>query len=205
MKNLNTHGMYINLPNLIIGFHGCDEKTMLKIVNNREDLKYSKNDYDWLGNGMYFWEQNLERAWTWAESSEKIQNPAVLGAVIDLGNCLNLLDSKCIDILRDHYDIFKAELQLLGRELPKNKNVGSNKDLLLRPLDCALIEHLHKFRENMNLPRFDSVRGMFIEGGEIYNGSGFRDKSHIQICIRNPNCIKGFFIPRQADNNWCTP
>ena len=21
-------------------------------------------------------------------------------------------------------------------------------------------------------------------------------KNHIQICIRNPNCIKGFFIPR---------
>lgn len=30
----------------------------------------------------------------------------------------------------------------------------------------------------------------------VYPGSGIYDKTHIQISIRNPNCIKGFFIPR---------
>ena len=43
-----------------------------------------------------------------------------------------------------------------------------------------------------------SVLGaVIVEGDELYPGAGFHDKNHIQICIRNPNCIKGFFIPRE--------
>jgi hypothetical protein len=44
---------------------------------------------------------------------------------------------------------------------------------------------------------FDSTRGAFIEGGPIYEGAGIYEKTHIQICIRNLNCIKGFFLPRK--------
>ena len=201
----NEHMMYTNLPNLIIGFHGCERNVRDEIVNGKSDLKTSNNSYDWLGNGMYFWEQNLERAWQWARSSSKIKEPAVLGAVMDLGNCLNLLDSRCIDILRSQYDVFVEESKIFGNKIPQNRNVGSNKDLLLRYLDCAIIQHLHRFRKDNDLPQFDSVRGMFVEGGEIYKGSGFMDKSHIQICVRNPNCIKGFFIPRKIDENWRIP
>lgn len=54
--------MYSNLPNLIIGFHGCDKSTADSIILGEIQLKESKNKYDWLGNGMYFWEQNLSRA-----------------------------------------------------------------------------------------------------------------------------------------------
>ncbi len=37
---------------------------------------------------------------------------------------------------------------------------------------------------------------MFPEGNPLYDGAGFRDKNHIQICIRNQNCIKAIFDPR---------
>ena len=40
---------------------------------------------------------------------------------------------------------------------------------------------------------FDSVRGMFIEGDRLYENSGFYRKTHIQVCVRNPLCIKGVF------------
>ena len=42
---------------------------------------------------------------------------------------------------------------------------------------------------------FDSVRSAFIEGDELYPGSTFREKNHIQICVRNLACIKGYFWP----------
>jgi hypothetical protein len=45
-------------------------------------------------------------------------------------------------------------------------------------------------------PSFDSVRGVFFEGEDLYQNAGFKSKNHIQIAIRNPNCIKGYFIPR---------
>lgn len=44
---------------------------------------------------------------------------------------------------------------------------------------------------------FDSTRGVFTEGGAAYKGAGIFEKSHIQICIRNFNNIKGFFLPRK--------
>jgi len=28
-------------------------------------------------------------------------------------------------------------------------------------------------------------------------GAGFKEKNHIQICVRNRNCIKGYFLPRE--------
>ncbi len=59
--------MYSNLPNLIIGFHGCDKLTYEKVLYQHEGLKGSYNSYDWLGNGVYFWENSLARAEDCAE------------------------------------------------------------------------------------------------------------------------------------------
>ena len=92
------------MPNLVLAFHGCDKSTYDSILTNNEILHNSTNSYDWLGNGMYFWEQNLERAWQWAQESAEnahssVKDPAVVGAVIDMGYCLNLLDSRSIELL----------------------------------------------------------------------------------------------------------
>ena len=46
--------LYTKRSNLIIGFHGCDQSVVDKVITGKEDLLASKNDYDWLGNGIYF-------------------------------------------------------------------------------------------------------------------------------------------------------
>ena len=43
--------MYEKLPNLVLGFHGCDKSTYEKVLKNHENLKACDNTYDWLGNG----------------------------------------------------------------------------------------------------------------------------------------------------------
>ena len=79
---------------------------------------------------------------------------------------------------------------------------------LIRKLDCATLEFMHDTilkERNADIARdgfsnrsvFDTVRGVFIEGGPVYKGAGIFEKSHIQVCVRNINCIKGFFIPRE--------
>jgi hypothetical protein len=93
--------------------------------------------------------------------------------------------------------------------IPKNKDTIKDpfKDILIRELDCTVIEYLHqnlgnkiesdiKIRGFSHRKPFDTVRGIFQEGGPAFEGSGIRKKSHIQVCIRNLDCIKGFFIPR---------
>lgn len=208
--NTKTHLLYSSLPNIIIGFHGCDKKVFDKILYEHEPFKSSHNDYDWLGNGMYFWEQNLERAWEWANSGRTnpklhIDTPAVIGAVIDLGVCLNLLDSSSIQMVKNQYELLKIKMAIAEKPMPANKNIKNNSDLLLRYLDCAVIEDLHQERAIRNLQPYDSVRGVFFEGNPIYDTSGFMEQSHIQICVRNPNCIKGFFAPKEFNDSWRIP
>ena len=88
--------MYSKLPNLVIGFHGCNKDVFNKVVCNGEHLVASSNSYDWLGNGIYFWEADPYRAYEWAVEASKrkdssVKEPAVLGAVLDLGHCLDLM------------------------------------------------------------------------------------------------------------------
>ena len=203
--------MYPAKPGLIIGFHGCDKAIRDKVVSGKISLNHSTNRYDWLGNGIYFWENNQQRAQAFAtelkeqRSNSKVKIPAVLGAVIDLGFCLDLLDSEYIDLVTSSYNNLHQSFTTLGIPVPRNLGLKGSNDLLLRNLDCAVIENLPLQRRNSNMQPFDSVRGVFIEGGPLYENAGFFNKNHIQICIRNPNCIKGFFIPRISDNNYRVP
>ena len=52
--------LYSRRSNLVIGFHGCDKTIVDAVVAGKTDLLSSTNDYDWLGNGIYFWENNEE-------------------------------------------------------------------------------------------------------------------------------------------------
>ncbi len=40
---------------------------------------------------------------------------------------------------------------------------------------------------------YTTVRALFPEASELYPGAGFRDKTHIQICVREPQQILGVF------------
>lgn len=86
--------------------------------------------------------------------------------------------------------------------MPTNKTSRAGNDLLLRNLDCRVIEYLHNLNSENNEHEYDSTKGVFIEGNPVYDNSGIYEKTHVQICIRNPNCIKGYFSPRDIDPNF---
>ncbi len=193
--------MYSARTGLILAFHGCDESVVTKVLKGQTSLRSSTNQYDLLGHGVYFWDNSPSRALEFAtflsknpsRSKNKINKPAVIGAVVNLGYCLDLLDFENLSFLKEAYTLLKVTSSSFGKTMPVNKKVGTNKDLLLRELDCAVIETLHQFRKEMDMQPFDSVRGVFGEGDKIYENAGFKEKNHIQICIRNPNCIKWIF------------
>lgn len=147
---------------------------------------------------MYFWENDPNRALEYileVQTREPIRvaNPTVVGAVLDLGHCLNLVENRYISLVKDTFLGYKEKMIADGLEIPTNKSVSPiDHDNLFRHLDCAVIEFIHTLAVN---EPFDSVRGMFIEGGKIYEGAGFHEKTHVQIAIRNPYMIKGYFRP----------
>lgn len=190
--------MYTSRTGLTLGFHGTDESIVQAVLNGKTDLKAKKNPYDWLGNGIYFWDNSPSRALQWATELSKrpksnIKKPAVIGAIIDLGRCLDLLDYDNLDYIREAHQILVTTLDITDTPVPINS--GKTHDLLFRELDCAVIETLHTTFEVEGKPAFDSVRGVFWEGDPIYDSAGFREKDHIQICVRNIDCIKGYFLP----------
>ena len=195
--------MYSSKPSVIYGFHGLDKEIALKILNQEEQFLHSNNRYDWLGQGVYFWENNLRRAERYAiqdsqRSDSKIKDPFVLGAVLELGNCLDLLDQASIEFVQEAYKVLEQDLKALGQPMPENQSFSpSDFDFKKRELDCAVIRQACELAEEYEQP-FDSVRAPFIEGKEIYPGAKFHSENHIQIAVINPDCIKGIFLPRES-------
>jgi len=176
----------------ILGYHGCDERVGERLLTG-EAFEPSNNDYDWLGPGIYFWEANPRRGFEFAEeaSTRKASNilkPCVIGAVIELGMCLDLTTASGIDWLRIAYANLVEAGRAANLELPQNSADG-----LRRNLDCAVVRRLHTILEARNEPPLDTVKGIFTEGEPAYPGSGFLAKTHVQIAVRNPLCIKGVF------------
>jgi hypothetical protein len=203
--------MYSIRTGLVFGFHGCDESTVSEVIQKGGHLTKSINKYDWLGTGIYFWENDPERAKVYAADLKNaslqihktvIKHPAVIGAVIKLGYCLDLLDYKNLRLVKLAYEILDDIFQSSNRSLPQNRTPKGSSDILIRELDCRVINTLHTIQRFRGQPPFDSVRAAFWEGNELYPNAGFKEKNHIQICIRNPNCIKGYFLPRKSSSNY---
>jgi hypothetical protein len=185
---------------LVLAYHGCDLETAQKLLGGSPFLP-SRKDYDWLGAGIYFWENDAIRAYQWAiEPRRNLDHPSVVGAVIQLGHCLDLTTQSGIEAVRLAYDDFILTAQENGIPVPQNVDPASvpGGDKILRHLDCAVMNYLYGIRESAqesdpgSLP-YVTVRALFPEGAELYPGAGFRAKTHIQICVREPEQILGVF------------
>lgn len=179
----------------VLGYHGCDAKIARKLVNREDEIRPSGKKYDWLGPGAYFWEADPRRAFEWAEDTAergKIETPAVVGAVIDLGNCLDLLARENIELVREAHRLFLDEQKRSGLPIPENRSLDGEPDRILRFLDRAVIQFLHEIFDEADAA-FDTVRGLFPEGEELFPGAGIHDRNHIQIAVRKPGSILGLF------------
>ena len=81
----------VRAPVSVTGYHGCDRDVAERLLDGKPFHK-STNDYDWLGSGVYFWEYAPFRAHDWARQRYGARG-VVIGAEINLGDCLNLLDN----------------------------------------------------------------------------------------------------------------
>lgn len=202
--------IYRHRSGLVLGFHGCDEEVGESILQGaREHLDPSVNEYDWLGNGVYFWENDPDRALQFAKDAVdntkltqgRIKKPFVIGAILDLRLCLDFQESAALLELERAYQWFVLTYPQAFKDKPFPRNVGEDRGA--RFLDASVIASMHKLRALMNVryrgehPPYHSVRGAFWEGGELFPGAGgFTKKSHIQIAVRDVrSCIKGYFRP----------
>ncbi len=152
-------------PSFVLGFHGCDRSIGEAVLRGDiEHLARSENDYDWLGTGIYFWENDPQRALDWATEGFSVrgtvQDPFVVGTIINLGRCLDLRDVTSLLETKTSYEGFALATEEAQRTLPRNIGPG----LKLRKLDCAVINFLHERRSLLELPAYNTVRSNFWEG-----------------------------------------
>jgi hypothetical protein len=189
---------FLDYNRTIVGFHGTRLSTALAIVKREQGFTPSTNSDDWLGHGIYFWEHAPKQALWWAERRQKRHNwgepVAVLGSMIRLGNCLDLLEPQNVDLMDDLHDAYVAELTQAGLSPPVNANQH-------KYLDCAVFQYAYPAIEPQS-GQIDTSRGVYVRTGKdrqgrkprVWKRSWIVRDAHIQICVRNPACILGTWL-----------
>ena len=192
-------------PGIVHGLHRCGRHAGEAVLaSDTRHLQASQHESDWLGHGIYFWEAHPERGPEPAHAAreqhpitgEKNRFPYVVGAIIELGNCLNLLGHAGLREMRTAHHMLQCAAAAEGRQLPAKKFADHSGAYLVRALDCAVLEYLHKLRIEANLPAYDSVIGALWERSGLTGETGLADQNQMHICIRNQACIRGYFRVR---------
>jgi hypothetical protein len=189
---------YADYHRTVVGYHGTRKSVALNAVQAIQMLDWSRNPWDWLGHGIYFWEYAPQQAWRWAEGLRRNnrwdEETAVVACMIRLGNCFDLLEPDNAKAIRSiHEDYLEAERDA-GRE--PAVNVRANKRL-----NCAVFElAYHRFKSLGQT--IDTCRAVFVPTGQgrLWNGSGINPRAHIQIVVRNPRCILGTWLVKPEED-----
>jgi hypothetical protein len=194
-KSAPTHDADVRYDRTVIAYHGCDAGVARRLLAGTTTFRKSENAWDWLGEGIYFWEYGHDRALKFARDQlmrGKVVEPAVVGAVPQLGTCFDLMDTKYTAELADAYIEFRRVHRRAGQPMPQN--AGRTPDKLLRHRDCAVLNFYFDGLLRAGIA-YDTVRCAFAEGEPAFPHSGIHRQSHIQLAVRNPACIIGLFRP----------
>lgn len=182
---------YSDYHRTVIGFHGTGMASAERLVAG-EDFQASDQDDEWFGKGIYFWEHAFKQAWSWAKIHKTYPVPAVIGAVIRLGNCFDLLDPGNVTILRGFYEKMVAEMD--ANDITPPLNVRTH-----RKLDCALFNLFYSDCEEAGKP-LDTSRAVYVPTSRlkrVCKGSWISEETHIQVCVRNPESILAVWHVRE--------
>ena len=161
-----------------IGYHGTSAGAAQRILSTGFEL--SRNEYDWLGDGAYFFQDAPARALEWARQRYGA-DAAVIGAEIDLDDCIDLLDVKWHTVVRNSYADLLRRLTASAQPLPRQTS-GAHR------LDRAVINRAVAVLQSHGIVA-RTVRAAFIEGEPLFPGSALWSRSHIQIAVRDPAAL----------------
>ncbi len=153
--------------------------------------------------------RTTRRALWWAERSRdeairankqhgipvKIETPAVVGAIIYLGECFNLSFDSNQRLIADVHAQIEARYRRNKWKLPAN-------DFFYRNLDCLVINETCRVLARANGQRVDTVRGVAVgcidsdpsKGpSPAYAGSLLLAETYKVVCVRTRKVIVDYF------------
>lgn len=182
----------------VYGYHGTYRKAAGSILEMGYDV--SNNNYDWLGKGIYFFQDGLGRAAYWAKQKCRTRrlppsDAVVLRSTISLEKCFDLVDIGCIELLTDGFNAFQAFCLNNRLDLPKQ---GGKRNRL----DCAVINYTIQNALESRGESIHSVRSVFEEDEPVYPSSAITRRGHIQIAVRDKAMVSDTQIITMEGENY---
>ncbi|HKV85201.1 MAG TPA: hypothetical protein VJN88_11645 [Ktedonobacterales bacterium] len=170
----------------IIGYHGTSRAYAESILASR--FRPSMQPGDWLGDGSYFWEEDHRRAKRWADEHHSSET-VVLGALIRLDGCMNLLGSRddWIDTLQGGNRELRRIHRRLKTTMPGKKGEAHGRDREV----FNLVARAYAEQRGIAIR---SVREVFVHGRGIFPSTAIYDLSHVQIAIRDDTIIEAIWL-----------
>jgi hypothetical protein len=162
----------------LLGHHGTSRQVAETVLSN--GFRVSQNSYDWLGDGVYFWQNAPLRAMEWAKGAFG-NDAVVVEATIETGDFINLLDVEWMSWLTDVYDQYLDELKKSGEPLPVQTDRAHRLDRAVMNFGISIIE-------TNGIP-VKGVIGAFREGRPVFPNSALYSHSHVQIAVRDLSLI----------------
>lgn len=155
-------------------FHGTSIDCAQNIISQGCFSK-SLSDFNYLGEGVYFYEYSKQHAFTFIKRKLPTDEIAILESTLDLGNCL--------DLNNEEHSIFVSETA--------NKLIEKTSDNTIN--DGVVIEFICSVSLKIKI---DSVRANYTNAkiGKIFKGSHFYAKSEMIVCMRTLANIKSIKI-----------
>ena len=180
----------------VYGFHGNTRSRIERTI--RENFVREGQSGDWLGAGLYFWQDAPNRAWDWAKNiarrdslakpTEEMEEYQVMVVRLQTNDHWIDLIEQSSWTTRFHR---AANAMVVGGWLPNQPNAidpGNLQRPMLHKRDYAIIELAINlaFADHIAV---DAVRCAFVEGTPVFENSAIFDKTHVQITVRNPDVI----------------
>jgi hypothetical protein len=152
----------------------------------RDGFVASDNDYDCLGNGVYFFEDGLAQARAWARRAHP-KEPAVVQADVRLEDCMDLKDGLGWGPLlaQAHDEVLRVSREQ-GLPLPRQTSATHRLDRVVIELMVAILA-----REGIQIR---AARGVFAEGAPAFPGSFLSERSHVQVAVRDADLISNVTV-----------
>lgn len=192
------------MPRIVRAFHGTTLSSARAILSGNSPFRPSANAHDWLGHGIYFFEESQTLALDWAirrvreaASAGNVEEPAVIGADLQLDDCLDLASADWGPALG------LIHQKLAGTVQPQHGPVvttaaGSQLVLADKPMpgntfalnftDCAVVDALVQDQRRLGR-RITSKRSAFAYGSQLYQNSYLLSGTHVQIAVMDLSVV----------------
>jgi hypothetical protein len=173
----------------VYGYHGTSRVRAKSIIEN--GFRLSDRGYDWLGPGVYFWQDAPQRALEWAMKYHP-DDPVVIRSSIlfEEGKTMDLLDTRWFPSLSERYADYVASFLESELRIPEQDPNQSKKHYL----DHSFLDYISLIINRCSPGRISVIRAAFTEGNPIYLNSAIHDLSHVQISVRDRKYIQNSVI-----------